>query len=194
MKMIRESIFETNSSSTHSLVYLKKAYKLPKRTHKKSWQGKELPIIWDSKNFRIEVRSFKDGEGRGDLTIPEYNASYIFTWLQMKRYRLDWYGDNNEKEVDDALSQFHLMLLENNLVPDYKPFLVNYHVFDYNYDLSSYPDEPRTIPDWEIEDAYMEMNDGGFIESLEDIWKIIDTKEHLKEFLTKGKIRIKYRG
>lgn len=193
MKMIRENIFETNSSSTHSLTWLKRGYKLPPRSHKKNFMGKELPIIYDYPNFRVEVRNFQAGEGRGDLTIPEYNASYLFTWLQIKKFNVKWYGNDEEKKVHEALAQFHLMLLENDLIPDYQLISVKYHVFDYNIDLA-YPDEPRVTPDWGLEDGYMEMNDGGFIESLDDIWKIIDTKEHLKDFLTKGKIKIKYCG
>lgn len=193
MKMIRSSIFETNSSSTHSLTYMKRGHSLPPRAHRKNWQGKELPVIWDYKNFKVEVRNFAADADNKDLSNPELNASYLFTWLQLKKHRLDWYRNNSDKEVNDALAQFHLMLLENDLVPDYKPFSIDYKVYDYNIDLE-YPDSPRVVPDWGLKDGYMEMNDGGFIESLDDIWKIIDTKEHLKEFLTKGKIKIKYQG
>ena len=194
MKLIRENIFETNSSSTHSFVYLKRGYKLPEQIETLSAKGTVLPVNWSKPNFRVEIRNFMDGADNSDLTHPEWMASYLFTMLHLMKCRLDWNGDHTEEDVNEALEQFHKMMLENNLTPKYGPIILEYHVFDYNWRHEAYMNEKEMTASWELKEAYMEFNDGGCIESLQDIWKIIDTPEHFKDFLTKTKIRIKYDG
>lgn len=194
MKIIRENIFETNSSSTHSLTYKKIGNKLPPRAHKKNWQGKELPIEMDTPNIKVEVREFHDGVKYDDLTNIEYNASYLFTKMQLLLNSALYERKATEAaRINEALGQFHIMLLENELIPKYGDLCVNYQVYDYNLD-GHWEDSPRVTPSWSLKEIYMEQNDGGFIEDIDDVFKIIDTKEHLRDFLTKGKIKIKYEG
>lgn len=193
MKKMRNNIFETNSSSTHSLIISKTVYELPPREHKKNWKGKELPVEMDTPNFRVELREFYDGCDNSDLTVPEQNASYIFTMLHLMFNNENFIERHENSAIIQALGQLHIRLLENELIPKYGEICVKYHVYDYNLD-GHYEDSPRVTPAWDFEHASMEQNDGGFIDSIEDIMSILDTPESLREFLTTKNIKIKYEG
>ena len=205
MKLIRNNIFETNSSSTHSLILVEEN-KLPGRHYKKNWSGKVIPVNHDEPNFNVVCGEFcgrtehcemKVPAYKGEkLSDPEINASYIFTWLQVKFFNTYIKEEGSQEihaRVNNLLARFHELLLDLDLTPRYTIPSVKYSPFDYNYD-GEYKDEPKVTPAWELQDTYMEYNDGGFIESFEDLDKILESKETLKDYLTKYTIDMVYEG
>lgn len=208
MKLIRNNVFETNSSSTHSLVLVDEN-KLPKRHYKKNWSGKVMSVNYDEPNFNIVCGEFcgrtedvkmKVPTYKGEsLSDPEINASYIFTWLQVRYFNTSIKEEDNYENltrINGLLARFHEILLDLDLTPRYTMPAIKYNPFDYNYGKSSEDlyDDVIVTPYWELQDVYMEYNDGGFIESYEDLDKILESKETLKDFLTKYTIDMVYEG
>lgn len=193
MKVIRNNIFETNSSSTHTLVLMDKKETLPPRAHKKNWKGVELPVNMDTPNLRVEIRDFTDGVDNSDLTHVEWMASYLFTFLHLMRVNKGWLEEHDDCDVDEALARLHELLLELELVPKYGPVVLEYHAYDYNLD-KHYPDDPRVTIGYDLADGRMEFNDGGCIESISEVMDLLVDKDSLEKFLTEYKINIKYDG
>ena len=216
MRIIRNNIFETNSSSTHSLVMKKIPSKLPKRKQTKNWKGELLPVTYDNPNIRIEVRKFYDNtHGKGenkDLNHIEYMASYLFTALLIMRnhemyYKQHYKGEENldvevikarrQSEVDALLERFHKLLLDLGLKPQYSDVVYEYTMYDYNYNSGegkAYEDSPEVSLAYELKNAYMEANDGTDFDGIKAFQKILKNKESLKKYLTKQSIKIRYRG
>lgn len=220
MKLIRKNIFETNSSSTHTLVLLKKEAELPKRIMKENFQGDIVDkVTFDYPNLRVICGTFRDG-GRGKRVVPEFdkskikkyeyiyddpdcshfkttkltsveeNASYIFTYLQIAYFNTD--KEDKKEDIERILARFHELLLDLELHPIYQMPDIVYKPYDYNYD-GHYKDDPKVTAAWLI-DVLLEHNDGGFIESLEDVEELLKNKEKFKNYLTNYEIHMKYDG
>lgn len=218
MELIRNNIFETNSSSTHSLVLLKKEKELPNRIRRKNYRGEYFEdVTQDHPNIRVVCGTFRDGGKYSGRIVPifnmdkvnnsniydnidyshfktklssiEENASYIFTYLQINYF--DTYDMDEKKKIEDLLSTLHERFLDLNLHPIYQMPDIEYHPYDYNYD-GKYEEASCTTA-W-LMDISIEHNDGGFVENLNDIKEILKTKESFKDYLTKYKIKMKYDG
>lgn len=219
MKLIRNNVFETNSSSTHSLVLLKEKAELPKRMKKMNFQGKIIDkVTCDYPNIRIVCGTFRDGGEAGrivpkfdnskveyldrliqncpyfeseTLTAIEENASYLFTYLQFSYY-FDLEDEDKMRDSKLLLARFHELLLDLELHPIYQMPSITYVAYDYNYE-NQWKDDPKVKVAWDL-NVSIEHNDGGFIEDLNDVREILKTKETLENYLTNYKIEMVYEG
>ena len=163
----------------------------------------------DYPNLKVEIRHFADNaEGYGensDLTHVEYQASYLFTALHLLKEHHMYINedakndeeilDNGRKiiEINKLLEKFHKLLLDLDLCPEYGKIVYKYDMYDYNYD-GHYQEERKCHLIYELEDGYMEANDGTYFNSIDVFKHILKNKETLKKFLTEQSVKIRYRG
>lgn len=175
MKVIRNRVFETNSSTTHSLVLFD--------------QIKACGISVDhDKTVTITLIPLCDSRGNewqenivNSLNHVSYMVDYIYTKLICAKYWVDngntndWVIDlaNKSSELIDKMQQY---LVDLGYKISYKQPLV------LNEDIDNY------------DKIYIENNDGSALEYIEDIEEILETKESFEEYLKDYTWVIAYNG
>lgn len=182
MKTIRNNVFETNSSTTHSLVLFD--------------QIKACGVnIDDSKEVTITlVPLFDNSEMRGEewqneqinsLNHVSYMVDYIYTKLMFAKYQIEskWYGESGDErtqELSDNASKLIDKMQKYLVKLGYKITYKQPLVFDDK--LSDY----RKV--------YIENNDGSDVEYLYEIEEILYDIDSFKDYITKYTWVIKYEG
>lgn len=176
MKIVRNKVFETNSSTTHSLVLFN--------------QIKACGIeIDNSKDVVISLIPLCDSRGNewqekiiNTLNHTSYMVDYIYTKLMCAKYWVDnqqtqqrWLTELAEKssELVDKMQKY---LVELGYTISYRqPLVLNEEIDIYDR-------------------IYIENNDGSDLENLEDFEEILESKETFKDYLENYVWVIRYCG
>lgn len=176
MKVQRKNVFETNSSTTHSLVVADNI------------MGVGLDFD-DSKEIILTLIPmcdimYKDREKQllSKLNHNSYMCSYIYTMLMWKKHIVE--------DTDGYWSKDKDIIELANKVNSYIDIMQKYLV-ELGYTITY--QQPLVLDKETLDEFYIEYNDGSDVDSDEDFEEILESKESFKEYL--GKIWvIQYRG
>lgn len=176
MKVIRNGVFETNSSTTHSLVLFSQI----KACGLEIDFSKDVTItlipLCDSRNNEWQEKAVNS------LNHVSYMVDYIYTilmsakyWVENKKTTQEWLIDlaNKSTELIDKMQQY---LVDLGYTINYKQPLV------LNEDLDRY------------DKIHIEHNDGTAFEYVEDIEEMLETIDSFRDYIEKHTWVIAYNG
>ena len=176
MKIVRKNVFETNSSTTHSLVLFNqiKACGI-ELDHEKDVIITLIPLC-DNLNEEQEKMVNR-------LNHVSYMVDYIYTSLMFAKYRVES-GKYTVDIIDRALAA-----KASKLIDTMQQYLV-----DLGYKISYVQpilfNEDITNPD----KIYIESNDGSDLESIEDFAEILSSQSRFNDYLQNYTWVIRYTG
>lgn len=182
MQIVRNKVFETNSSTTHSLVLFN--------------QIKACGINVDNdKNVTITlVPLFDNSNSRGEewqdkiinsLNHVSYMVNYIYTKLMFAKYQIEskWYGEDGDRDAQEMsdksselIDKMQKYLVELGYTITYKQPLI------FDDELANY------------DKIYIEHNDGSSLHYIDDIEEILESKDTFKEYIEDYTWVIAYNG
>ncbi len=181
MKIIRNGVFETNSSTTHSLVLFNQIRACGIELDNSKEVTITLVPLCDTAQSDNEWQK----EIVNSLNHVSYMVDYIYTRLMFAKYQIEsgWYGDNPNEDVKEMSNKSSVLidkmqkyLVELGYTITYKQPLV------FNEDISSY------------DKIYIEHNDGSTLEYIEDFEEVLESKETFARYLKDYTWVIAYNG
>lgn len=189
MRKIRNNVFETNSSTTHSLVLFDQI----KACGISVDNSKEvtitlIPLFDNSNKYDLPSSDWqaKQNEMINSLNHVSYMVDYLYTRIMLVKYNIESehkqddnpgaYYQEREDECADLINKMQQYLINLGYKITYKqPLIFNDELISYNK-------------------IYVEYNDGSTLDCIEDIEELLKDERTFKEYITKYAWVIDYEG